>query len=234
MSWNSSFCFSNFSNTSICSLAFMLFQNITPMTAQNIYPGVPENIDPNHTYLFYLHGAIVQQQGADAISDKYGPYEYANIVGAFAELGYQVISEVRPKDSEIPDYANKITYEVSELLKKGVPSENIVVVGASMGGYITIETAYNLENKDLKYAVLGVCSDYAFKYFSNREQDLCGDFFSIYETSDQPGTCNQLLNNSKCPGNFKEVALSMGNGHGFLYKPYPDWMEPLSEWINGN
>ena len=154
-----------------------------------------------------------------------------NIVEAFAKLGYQVISEVRPKNSEIPEYAAKVVSEINLLLKNGVPSDRIVMVGASMGGYIAIEAAYKLGNSNLKFAVLGVCSDYAFKYFSNREQDLCGDFLSIYETSDQPGTCDQLLNNSKCQGSFKEVTLSMGNGHGFLYKPYPDWINPLTKWI---
>ena len=57
------------------------------MTGQNIYPTPPQTIDKNHFYLFYLHGAIVQQQGANAVSEQFGPYEYHNIVEAFAKLG---------------------------------------------------------------------------------------------------------------------------------------------------
>jgi len=213
-------------------LASMMLLNTNRMMGQNSYHSVPENIDPNHTYLFYLHGAIVQQQGANAVSEQFGPYEYNSIVEAFAKLGYQVISEVRPKNAEIPEYAVKVVSEIDRLLENGVPPGKIVLVGASMGGYIAIEAAYELGNSNLKFAVLGVCSDYAFNYFSNREQDLCGNFFSIYENSDQPGSCNQLLNSATCQGAFKELALSMGNGHGFLYKPYPDWIGPLSQWIN--
>ena len=202
------------------------------MHAQHIYSTTPENINSNDTYVFYLHGAIVQQQGANAISDRFGPYEYANIVQAIADEGYQVISEVRPKDAEITRYAEKIANEIAELLSSSVPANKITVVGASMGGYIGVEVAYKLKNPDLKYAVLGLCSDYAFKYFSNHNSELCGNFFSIYEKSDDAKSCSELLGQSSCDKNLKELALDMGNGHGFLYKPYPEWIGPLIEWIN--
>lgn len=202
------------------------------MHAQHIHATTPENINSKGTYVFYLHGAIVQRQGANAVSDRFGAYEYANIVQALADKGYQVISEVRPKDAEIVPYANKVSDEISELLFSGVPATRITVVGASMGGYITLEVAYKLQNRDLNFIVLGLCSDYAFKYFSGYKSELCGNFFSIYETSDDPGSCEQLLNNDICKKRFKELALNMGNSHGFLYKPYPEWMNPLSEWIN--
>jgi hypothetical protein len=32
---------------------------------------------------------------------------------------------------------------------------------------------------------------------------------------------------------YKEIKLSMNNGHGFLYKPYREWVHPLVKWING-
>ncbi len=202
------------------------------MNAQHIYSTTPENINPDNTYVFYLHGAIVQQQGANAISDRFGPYEYDNIVQAFADKGYQVISEVRPKDAEITGYAEKIADEIDKLLSSGVPTNKITVVGASMGGYITLEVAYKLKNPNLNYVVLGLCSDYAFKYFSNHNSELCGNFFSIYEKSDDAKSCSQLLDQSSCGKKLKELALDMGNGHGFLYKPYSEWVGPLIAWIN--
>ena len=202
------------------------------MHAQHIHATTPENINSKGTYVFYLHGAIVQRQGANAVSDRFGAYEYANIVQALADKGYQVISEVRPKDAEIVPYANKVSDEISELLFSGVPANRITVVGASMGGYMTLEVAYKLTNPDLNYAVLGLCSDSAFNYFSKHSGELCGNFFSIYEKSDDPKSCSKLLDHLNCGKIFKELALDMGNGHGFLYKPYPEWMNPLSEWID--
>lgn len=59
---------------------------------------VLSNVAPAQTkgYIFYLHGAIVQQQGADAVSSAYGKYEYRNIVTTLSKNGHTVISEVRP------------------------------------------------------------------------------------------------------------------------------------------
>ncbi len=213
-------------------LILMVIHTGLIMNAQHIYVTTPENINSDDTYVFYLHGAIVQQQGANAISDRFGAYEYANIVQAFADKGYQVISEVRPKDAEIARYAVKISNEISHLISAGVPTNSITVVGASMGGYITLEVAYKLKNPDLNFAVLGLCSDHAFEYFSNRSSELCGNFFSIYEKSDGPKSCSKLLDHLSCGKSFKELALNMGNGHGFLYKPYSEWVGPLLEWIN--
>jgi hypothetical protein len=101
-----------------------------------------------------------------------------------------------------------------------------------MGGYIALEVAYKLKNPDLKYAVLGLCSEYAIKYFSNHNSELCGNFFSIYEKSDEAKSCSELLDQSSCGKKLKELALDMGNGHGFLYKPYSEWVGPLIAWIN--
>lgn len=201
--------------------------------AQNINSTVPESINPDHRYVFYLHGAIVQQQGANAVSEQHGPYEYQNILSALASLNYQVISEVRPKDSQIDTYAKKIASEINALRSSGVPAKRITVVGASLGAYMAVETAYNLQNNEINYALLGMCSDYAIDYFKDRRDKICGNFFSIYETSDGPGSCEPLLGDNACNKGFKELALNMGNSHGFLYKPYPEWVEPLQQWIDG-
>ena len=225
--------FTRWSCKGVSLLMFFILNHLgLIMNAQHIYSTTPEKINPENTYLFYLHGAIVQQQGANAISDRFGAYQYANIVQAFADKGYQVISEVRPKDAKIAKYAVKISNEITDLISSGVPANRITVIGASMGGYIAVEAAYQLKNANLNYAVLGLCSEYAFKYFSNHNSELCGNFFSIYEKSDEANSCSKLLNSLNCGKNFKELALNMGNGHGFLYKPYPEWMNPLSEWIN--
>ena len=211
---------------------FFIFQ-ITAMSAQNIHSTVPQSINPNHTYVFYLHGLIVQQQGANAVSEQYGPYEYQNIIETLAKLDYQVISEVRPKDSEIDTYGKKLVADINTLLKGGVPPYKIVVIGASLGAYMAVEAAYNIRNSDINYILLGMCSDYAFNYFADHNGTLCGNFFSIYETSDGPGSCKPLLGDTTCKKGFKELALNMGIGHGFLYKPYEEWMEPVRKWIDG-
>ncbi|MBZ0099623.1 MAG: hypothetical protein K8F30_11090, partial [Taibaiella sp.] len=59
-------------------------------------------------YVFYLHGAIVQQQGENAVSSTYGKYMYRAIVDSLKKNGFIVISEVRPKDATFDGYSGKV------------------------------------------------------------------------------------------------------------------------------
>jgi len=54
----------------------------------------PAKADPAATYLFHLHGRIVQEQGREAVSPKYGRYEYDAILARLAEAGLVILSEV--------------------------------------------------------------------------------------------------------------------------------------------
>jgi len=38
-------------------------------------------------YIFYLHGRIVEVQGANALSQQYGKYEYDSIIQALKDMG---------------------------------------------------------------------------------------------------------------------------------------------------
>jgi len=200
--------------------------------AQSITTSVPKTINTSEKYLFYLHGAIVQQQGANAVSEEYGPYEYQKILDTLAGYGFHVISEVRPKATKVEEYAKKVSLQIDTLLKAGVEPENIIMVGASMGAFITIETAHKVHNDRVKYAVLGLCAPSALDYYQKYTDELCGNFLSIFEQSDTRHSCSGILSNTNCKTGFKEIELHMDNGHGFLFKPYPEWVLPLVEWIN--
>ncbi len=127
----------------------------------------------------------------------------------------------------------RLSTQIDTLLNAGVLPENIIVVGASLGAYITIETANILKNRKINYAILGLCNEYNLNYYSKYRKELCGNFLSIYESSDQKASCDKLLTEQYCKSGYKEVRLNMGNGHGFLYKPYKEWVQPLVKWING-
>jgi hypothetical protein len=59
---------------------------------------------------------------------------------------------------------------------------------------------------------------------------LGGNLLSIYETSDQLGSCKKLAARSRLTS-FKEVAISTGKGHGAFFQPLKDWLQPLKAWI---
>lgn len=189
------------------------------------------NIDRNGVYLFYLHGGIVQEQGANAVSKDFGRYEYHAILDSFKSQGFQVISEVRPRGTQEISYAKKVCRQIDSLLLKGISPKNIVVVGASQGGFITIEIAHLMKNNEIGYVILGVCNEYNVKYYKNIRKQLCGNFLSIFESSDNKRSCRELLGDSDCKSRFSEINLTMGNGHGFIFKPYDEWMKPISVWI---
>ena len=212
------------------SIFLLSFSNII---GQTISSSIPKKVEPSKKYLFYLHGGIVQEYGINAVSKYFGPYKYLDILDTLSSCGYHVISEARPKGTDEVEYAGRVSTQIDTLLNAGVLPENIIVVGASLGAYITIETANILKNRKINYAILGLCNEYNLNYYSKYRKELCGNFLSIYESSDQKGSCDRLLTEPHCKSGSKEVRLNMGNGHGFLYKPYKEWVQPLVKWING-
>jgi len=99
---------------------------------------IPENVDAKAKYLFYLHGKIVEDQGVGAKHERHGEYEYEKILESFKAEDFTVISEVRPKDTDIKDYAAKVTRQINKLIEKGVSPQDITVVGASKEAWITM------------------------------------------------------------------------------------------------
>jgi hypothetical protein len=186
---------------------------------------------PSQKFLFYLHGGIVQEQGINAVSARFGAYKYQSIVDTLKRFGYHVISEVRPKGTVEITYAEKVAKQIDSLLRAKVSPENIIVVGASQGAYIAIEVSWKLKNPRIRYAIMALCWEYSLNYFSKYNPELCGDFLSIYESSDSKGSCDGLLQEKFCKSGYKEIKLAMGNGHGFIYKPFPEWVLPLIQWI---
>lgn len=200
--------------------------------AQTVTESVPEKIDKTKRYLIYLHGGIVQDLGAEAVSEDFGKYEYHNILEVFKERGFNVISEVRPKETEITAYAEKLSEQIKLLKKRGVKDKNIIVVGASLGAYMTIEAAHKLEKNKVKFVLIGLCSEYAISRYASYKGKTHGNFLSIYESSDQKGSCQTLFEPLHGKSRFKEIRLVTGKGHGFLFTPGKEWVDPLVDWID--
>lgn len=211
---------------------FLCFAIIPPAKGQTVTESIPLEITPSQKYVFYLHGGIVQKQGVNAVSQYYGAYKYLDILDTLRSHGYNIISEVRPKGTDETTYAGKVVAQIDSLLDRDAPPENIILVGASLGAYITMETAYRLKKEKINYVVIGLCGEYALNYYSNNGKKLYGNFLSIYESSDQKGSCDNIFSLQSTISSYKEVKLNMGIGHGFLYKPYQEWIMPLVKWFN--
>ncbi len=195
----------------------------------------PESINPEKSYMFYLHGKIIEDQGIPAISSIYGEYEYEAILDKLSEHGFIVISEPRKKDTDAEAYARKINEQVLTLLGAGVPAKKITVVGASKGAGIAIYVSHFLENKDINFVIMGICHPDNVEVLKQDQIYLYGNVLSIYDSRDEfAGTCQDLFSYSigKGLGKFDEVVLEIGTGHGILYQPLDEWMLPVVEWAN--
>jgi hypothetical protein len=196
----------------------------------------PDSIDPAKSYLFYLHGKIIEDQTLPAISPDYGEYEYAAILEKLAGYGFVVISEQRPKNTDSMDYAIKITEQVSTLLNVGVPAKNITIVGASKGAGIAIFISHLLENKGVNFIILSICHPDTVASLKQNQIFLYGNVLSIYDSSDElSGSCQELFAFSEGKGlaRHDEIILNVGTGHGILYKPLDEWLVPAVEWARG-
>jgi len=208
-----------------------LFLSFVSMgNAQSISQDIPgtDKIDIKAKYLFYLHGRIIEEKGIRPFSEKYGVYEYEKILETFKNKGFFVISEAREKNTSVSRYAQKVVSQVKALLKAGVPPGNITVVGASKGALIAMLVSTSLANKDVNFVFIAGCNDMIYHRF---DINFCGNILSIYDESDElVGTCQMFFKNSTGINQYKEIKLKVGTGHGILYKPLKEWVEPVVKW----
>ncbi len=186
---------------------------------------VPTKPESNRNYLFYLHGLIIEEAGIRPKSEEHGYYEYELILSELAREGFVVISEPREKGTEVIPYAKKLVSQVENLLENGVLPAKIAVVGASKGGAIAAYVSYFLCEKDIDFVFLAGLFE---KYLVDENLKLYGNVLSIHDSSDKLSITPHLyFQRSEGLGSFKEIVLQLDLGHGLIYKPYRDWMDPL-------
>ncbi len=215
----------------IASGIFILFL-YSPIYAQTVGESIPKTISKNENYLFYLHGAIVTSLGNNAIQKdfpEWGPYEYLNILDSLKKRGFNVISERRMPGVDNSIYEEKIYNQVDSLLKAGAVPRNIIIVGASAGSEIAINVSSKLKNLGIKYVIMGACWPDTYKDYLGTE--LYGHFLSIIETTDPHGSCLKIFENRAYVKNYEEIKLNTGLSHGFLYKGYKSWIDPIVTWF---
>lgn len=193
----------------------------------------PESIDPMNHYLFYLHGRIIEDQGLPAISPDFGEYEYLAILEKLANYGFVVISEPRRQGTDWEEYARLIVDQANTLLDAGVPAANITVVGASKGAGIAVYVSHYLEVEQINYVIMAICHPDVVEAFIKQGVYLYGNVLSIYDSVDEyAGSCRDLFEYSEGRGlsRYDEIVLSMGQGHGILYRPLDEWVIPAVQW----
>jgi hypothetical protein len=210
-------------------LSFLLLPAVALAAGGAVLSELPKPIDPRGDYLLYLHGRIIEEEGPRPTSPRFGVYEYRQILDTFAGRGFTVVSEVRPKGTEVAAYAGKVAGQVRALLAAGVPPERIAVVGFSKGGGITLAAAALLlkDRPNVRFVSLAGCA-------GGRKLDLPQPILSLYDSVDDLSTsCGEGFSAApaRTPFEHREIVLHVGKGHGTFYRPDPAWVEPVVEWL---
>ena len=166
---------------------------------------------------------------------QYGKYEYQEILEKLSSYGFVVISEQRAKNTDSIEYARRITEQVTALLKANVPARNITIVGASKGAAIAVYVSHLLENQEINFVIMGICHPDIVKDFKQDKIFLYGKVLSIYDSADHEfaGSCEDYFSFSEGNGGLSrhnEIVLHIGTGHGILYKPLDEWINPVVQW----
>lgn len=196
--------------------------------AGDIHMDLPEKPDPSQKYVFYSHGYIVEGEDERPQHPRWGMYDFPLVKEKLRDDSYQLIAHHRPKNTNPVEYAKNLAKKVNFLIESGVPPENITLIGFSRGGAITILASNELKNSQLNFVILAGCASWAK---NNPELKLYGRILSIYETSDQVGSCNFMKERSNEIINFTELSISTGKEHGAFYLPREEWLMPLKQWL---
>jgi glyoxylase-like metal-dependent hydrolase (beta-lactamase superfamily II) len=198
-------------------------------SARTIHLDVPADPDLRARWLIYLHGAIVERQGREAVSPDFGRYEYDAILAELAGRGFEVIAELRPPESGAA-FEERLVGQVRRLREAGVPAERILVLGASKGGGLALEAAARLGHPGLSYVTLAGC----WQTQQPLAPALRGRLLAIRDEPDrfQPD-CGPLLAAANGLSAGRELVLHLGVDHGLIYRPLTAWLDAVESWARG-
>jgi hypothetical protein len=194
-----------------------------------IYSDLPKDIDAAGRYVFYSHGRIVEGDNEKPVSPDFGVYDFPAVRQAlFDGAGFNLIAYHRPRDADVGTHVAMLESWVRKLVQAGVKPSRITLIGFSRGAALTARASSGLRDLGINTAILAMCLDGDIK--ADPPLVLGGHFLSVYETTDEVGSCAKLGQRGKL-SSFEEVAITTGLRHGAFFKPMPQWVTPLKDWI---
>jgi len=185
-------------------------------------------------YVFFLHNKFTEEHGLAAAHPEYGKSQYQEILNEFKKADLKVISEKRPAQTDVGQYAAKVVRQIDSLFKTGVKPSQITVIGTSKGGYIAQQVSTLLKNPAVNFVFIGCYRDNDLINFP--DINFCGNILTIYEKTDEFGvSAIKRKETSKLKvSRFRQVELNTGLKHGFLFRAMPEWINPSIQWAKGN
>jgi len=199
--------------------------------AGKIYTDFPLEIKADQSYVIYSHGYIVEGTNPKPIDQRFGwgLYDFPKIKKALSDDSYNLIAIHRPKNTDPFEFATKLSMEIRKLTESGVKPGRITIVGFSRGAFITGLTSDKLSDLQVNTIILAGCGRLVSK--NHTDIKVYGHVLSIYEKTDRANTCEKLKQKSRLVKSFTELEINTGLEHGAFYRPIPEWIGPVKEWI---
>lgn len=180
-------------------------------------------------HIIYLHGKIIEDHGKDAFSELFGTYELDSIVAQLKVPNSIVHCELRTTDADLARYAEEVSKQIDSLIDIGTEPVNITVVGASKGAIIASIVSDQNDNP-VNYVLLAGNNQYQEQ---NNDWKFHGQILAIYESSDEIAGKNYSFwkERENHATRFEQIETHTGLGHGFLYKPLDEWIQPTKKWV---
>lgn len=194
----------------------------------------PEKIDASKRYVFYMHGAAIENNGASSWN------KYYDILDALEAKGFVTIGEVR-SSVHLMRYSKKTARQVRRLIDAGVPPGNITVSGHSRGAHMTMRVSAVLGERQVRFIPIAGCgyqsghgSTAKYKKFTKKlAPRMHGNFMIMWEKDDPiAGDCDAAMNRAP-NATYKNMMLSVGGGHELFFRPEPSWIDPFVAFAKG-
>jgi hypothetical protein len=185
-------------------------------------------------FIFFLHNRFLEDNALTVRHPEFGNVQYKEVLSAFREQGFTVLSEKRKGNVFPKTYALKVRDQIDSLMATGVAANHITVVGTSKGGYIAQYVSTFAKNPDLNFVFIGCYMEDDIQFMP--DINFCGNILTIYESSDPSGvSAVGRKEASTCSiKHFKEIELDTGMRHGFLFRALKEWIDPAVAWANGD
>lgn len=214
----------------LSSLGLMIMLS-GPATAGEILSTFPQTPTPDQHYIIYVHGRIIETEGIDPVSPRFGLYEYGRIIEALAQGDADVIADVREGDTDVFGYTETLAQKIEDMMSRGVPADHITLAGFSKGGYMTLLTANRLQNSDLRYVVMAGCVEGIVDGSDQGADGPQGKVLSLVDTADDLGfSCGPMFARNPQLSQTHDITFSAGTGHGFFYRADARWIDAVLAW----
>jgi hypothetical protein len=148
----------------MATTALMVAALSAPAFAGDIHNDVPEKVDPAKHYLIYLHGGWPEIRPITDPHPKHGLFDYEGVLAGLAVQDFEVISELRREKTNLRRYARtSVIPQITALIEKGVPANQITIAGFSKGGNMVLVLSVLAKLPELNFVNMAGCGTGNFR-----------------------------------------------------------------------